>query len=74
MFSFYRLPSVSCGVIIVGMMSRPTRPDTGIDPETEKIILERLATFERDKETADDADVVIRRIRDELKIPQPKSM
>jgi hypothetical protein len=54
------------------MSSQPTRPGTEIDPETERIILERLATLERDKEGAEDADVVIKRIREKLKTHEPK--
>jgi len=54
------------------MASQPKRPGTEIDPETEKIILERLVTYERDKETAEDADVVMKRIREKLKPHQPK--
>ena len=54
------------------MSSQPKGPGIEIDPETEKIVLERLATFERDKETAEPAEVVIKRIRDKLKTLQPK--
>jgi hypothetical protein len=42
------------------MATQPTRPGTEIDPETEKIVLERLSTLERAKETAEDADVVMK--------------
>jgi hypothetical protein len=54
------------------MATQPTRPGVEIDPETEKIILVRLATLERDKETAEDADLVMKRIREKLKTRQPR--
>ena len=56
------------------MSSTPARPDTepGIDPETERIIRERLATFDEDVKTAKPWSEVEARILQKLKTPQPR--
>lgn len=55
------------------MNTSPTRPGEPekVDPETERIIRERLATFDEDVKTAVDAKQVIAEIRKSLKHAKP---
>jgi hypothetical protein len=50
----------------------PIRPEETVDEETKRILLERDATFEKDKETAVDAREAIADIRRRLKTLQPR--
>jgi hypothetical protein len=56
------------------MSTTPTRPSTKpkIDAETDRIIRERLTTFDEDVKTAVPWDEVEARIRQKLKPPQPR--
>jgi hypothetical protein len=56
------------------MSTTPTRPVTNpeIDDETERIIRERLTTFDEDVKTAAPWDEVEVRIRRKLNAPQPR--
>jgi hypothetical protein len=61
--------------IEIVMVTRPTRPDSKpeeIDPETERIILERLATFDEDVKHAQPWPEVEARILQKLKTLQPR--
>jgi hypothetical protein len=49
---------------------RPTKPT--VDQQTERIILERDATFDKDRKTAVDAREAIAGIRKALKQPTPR--
>jgi hypothetical protein len=55
------------------MSTTPTRPGAKpeIDAETERIIHERLATFDEDLKTAAPWNEVEARLRQKLKTPQP---
>ena len=53
-----------------GMSTTPARPDSApeqIDPETERIVLERNASFADDRKTAIDARQALAEIRQNLK-------
>jgi hypothetical protein len=47
-------------------------PDERVDPETERIVRERLATFDEDKKTAKPARAVLEEIRSKLQHPAPR--
>lgn len=55
-------------------MSTLTRPDREppVDKETDRIVCERDATFDKDKKTAEPWRDVKNRILDKLKHPQPR--
>lgn len=49
------------------MSTNPTRPEEKTEPETEKTVRERDATFDRDKKTAETWPKAKARILDQLK-------
>jgi len=55
-------------------MSTPQRPDLPlyVDPETERIVRERMATADEDAKTAVDAREALARIREKLQQRKPR--
>jgi hypothetical protein len=56
------------------LSTTPTRPDSkeALDEETERVLAEREATFEKDKETAEPWSNVKADILRQPKTPQPR--